>query len=315
MRGTGPIRDLIERITSYQPVVVAVELILIWLVVYAIFRFVQGTRAAGALKGLLVLLVATTVISRVLGGAEAFQRLAFLYDRFVALALIGLVVIFQPELRRALVRLGETPFFRSGPSDVVMLVDELVDAAVFLSKAKFGALVVLERNVGVAGLVEGGTVLNADLSARLLQTIFFPGSALHDLAVVVKGRSVFAAGVQLPLADPSDMPDPRFGSRHRAAVGLTKECDAIALIVSEETGRIRLAERGRLSDPLDEDSLREQLLARLAPSGPRGRRSSAPDEIGLNDTEAPASSNGVVIDSSRSELETGSSRRAAREAS
>ncbi|MCK6477474.1 MAG: DNA integrity scanning protein DisA nucleotide-binding domain protein, partial [Phycisphaerales bacterium] len=112
----------------------------------------------------------------------------------------------------------------------------------YLSRARFGGLIVIERSVGVSGLIEGGTVINAELSSRLLQTIFFPGSALHDLAVIVKGRRVHAAGVQLPLADPTDMPDPRLGSRHRAAIGLSKECDALIVVISEETGSVRIAE-------------------------------------------------------------------------
>lgn len=257
------VQDLLDRISAYPPLAVAAELILIWLVVYGIFRFVQGTRAAGALKGMLVVLFLAAVVSRVLGVAEAFQRLSYLYERFVALVAFGLVVIFQPELRRALVRLGETPFFRTTPSDIAYTVSEIVEACGYLSKARFGGLVVIERSVGLAGLLEGGTVLNAELSARLLQTIFFPGSALHDLAVIVKGRRVYAAGVQLPLAEPSDMPDPRFGSRHRAAVGLTKECDALVVVVSEETGAMRIAERGKLSSPMDQDQLQEELRVRL----------------------------------------------------
>ena len=121
----------------------------------------------------------------------------------------------------------------------------------------------IERQVGLAGLVEEGTTLNADLNAQLLKTIFFPGSALHDLAVIVKGKSIRAAGVQLPLADPADMPDPMLGSRHRAALGLSKECDAVVVVVSEETGRIRLAERGRLSEPMTYDQFPDELTSRL----------------------------------------------------
>jgi diadenylate cyclase len=257
------VQDLLDRIASYSTLVVIAEMLVIWLVVYGIFRFVQGTRAAGALKGMLVVLILAAVISRVLGVAEAFQRLSYLYERFVALVAVGLVVIFQPELRRALVRLGETPFFRSTPSDIAYTVNEIAEASVFLSRARFGGLIVIERSVGLAGLLEGGTILNAELSAPLLQTIFFPGSALHDLAVIVKGRRVHAAGVQLPLAEPSDMPDLRFGSRHRAAVGLTKECDALVVVVSEETGALRIAERGKLSSPMDEEQLREELRTRL----------------------------------------------------
>src|SRR4051812_11660369 len=257
------IQSLLDRLQTYSWWEVAIELVVIWMVVYAAARFVKGTRPAGALKGLLVLLVLVTLVSRVIGGGAAFQRLGLLYDRFVALVAVALVVIFQPELRRALVRLGETPFFRSTPKDIAYIVNEIASAAGYLSKAKFGAIVALERQIGLAGLVEGGTPLNAELSSRLLQTIFFPGSALHDLAVLVKGRTVSAAGVQLPLAEPAEMPDPTLGSRHRAAVGLSKECDAIVVVVSEETGAVRLAERGVLSDPLSIDQLRDQLEARL----------------------------------------------------
>ncbi len=261
---TDRIQSFLDRLSTYPAWQVLVELVVIWIVVYVIFRFVQGTRAAGALKGLLVLLIVVTVLSRVFGGTGSFQRLGLLYDRFLALVAISLVVIFQPELRRALVRLGETPFFRTTPKDLKFIADEIATAAAYLSKAKFGAIIVVERNVGLAGLVEGGTVLGAELSSRLLQTIFFPGSALHDLAVIIKGRTIHAAGVQLPLAEAAEMPDPSLGSRHRAAVGLSRECDAIVVVVSEETGACRIAERGRLSDRMTPAVLRQELEARMA---------------------------------------------------
>ncbi|MBX3384693.1 MAG: diadenylate cyclase CdaA [Phycisphaeraceae bacterium] len=258
------IRSLLERLSTYEGWEVALEIGLIWILVFAIFRFVQGTRAAGALKGLLLLLILITVISRVLGGTGQFQRLGLLHDRFLALAAVGLIVIFQPELRRALVRLGETPFFRTTPKDIRFVVDQIADAADYLSRAKFGALIVVERQIGLAGLIEGGTVLNAELSSRLLQTIFFPGSALHDLAVVVRGRTIHSASVQLPLAEPSDMPQDSLGSRHRAAVGLSKECDALIVVVSEETGAIRIAERGVLSKRMKVEEFRAEFERRLA---------------------------------------------------
>lgn len=257
------ITELLTRLTSYSPWEVAFELALIWIVVYGIVRFVQGTRAAGALKGLLILIVLVSVASRVAAAGERFERLSYLFDKFLALVAVGLVIIFQPELRRVLVRLGETPFFRGTPTEIAFLVEQICEASRYLARAKFGALIVIERQVGLAGLVEGGTPLKAELSAQLLQTIFFPGSALHDLAVIVKGRTIAAAGVQLPLAEAADMPDPTLGSRHRAALGLSKECDALVIVVSEETGRIRLAERGRLSDPLSAAELPEELRRRL----------------------------------------------------
>jgi diadenylate cyclase len=276
------VSDLLDRISAYSPVEVAVELLLIGLVVYAVVRFVQGTRAAGALKGIFVIVVLATITARIVGGGEAFQRLAFLYDRFLAIVAIGLLVIFQPELRRALIRLGETPFFRANSTDIAVAVDAIVEACAYLSRARFGAILVIEREIGLRAAVEGGTVLSAELSSRLLQTLFFPGTALHDLAVVIKGNVIHAAGVQLPLADPSDMPDPRLGSRHRAEVGLTKETDALVVVVSEETGDIRIAERGRLSDPMNAEELRPELLRRLRlqppAADPRTAEEAATDE-------------------------------------
>ncbi|GJQ30060.1 MAG: membrane protein [Phycisphaerae bacterium] len=283
------ILGLLSRLATYSPVEVAVEILVIWLMMYLVIRFVQGTRAAGALKGLLVLVVLVTIGSRLLGGTGSFQRIGLLHDKFLALFAIALVVIFQPELRRALVRLGETPFLRGTPRDIQILAGEITQACSYLSRAKFGAIIVIERNTPLAGVVEGGTVLNAELSARILQTIFFPGSALHDLAVIVKGRTIHAAGVQLPLAEPGEMPDPALGSRHRAGVGVTKEGDALAVIVSEESGAIRIAERGRLSDPMSADDLRDELMFRMARERPTARGALAESTSDQNpDREAAA---------------------------
>jgi diadenylate cyclase len=264
------LHGLIDRLASYPKWEVLVELMLIGAVVWVATWFVKGTRAAGALKWMFGILLLATLVARVFGGGESFQRLAFLYDRFLAVVAIGLLVIFQPELRRALLRLGEGGFFRSGSPQVAQAIDAIADAASYLSKARFGAIMVLQRQTSLDTVVEGGTVLDAALSSRLLKTIFFPGTALHDLAVVIKGNVVHAAGVQLPLADPADMPDPNLGSRHRAAVGLTKESDALAVIVSEETGHIRIAERGTLSEPLARDEVAAELLERLQVSAGDG---------------------------------------------
>jgi diadenylate cyclase len=245
-------------------------------VVFMVVRFIQGTRAAGALKGLLLLIVVGTLTVRVLGQREEFQRLQFLYDNFLTIAAVGLVVIFQPELRRGLTRLGETPLFRRTPKGLAVTVDEIAEAAAFLSRARFGAIIVIEREAQLKSFTEGGTVLNAAVSARLLQTIFFPGTALHDLAVVIRGSQVLAAGVQLPLAEPAQMPDPALGSRHRAAVGITTECDALAVVVSEESGTISLAEHGRLTRGLSRAELEELLLDKLRAAA-RKQAAAAPE--------------------------------------
>lgn len=286
----GRISGLMGRLGTYPWWEVLIEVGVIWLVVYFVFRFVQGTRAAGALKGILVLFVVVTLIARILSG-DAFGRLSFLYDRFLGIVAIALVVIFQPELRRAVIRLGETPFFRQTPKDISHVVDNLTEACGYLAKAKFGAIIVLERQVRLEGMTEGGTILKAELTARLLQTIFHPGTALHDLAVVIRGRVIHAAGVQLPLADPADMPDPTLGSRHRAAVGLTKECDALVIIVSEESGLIRISERGKLSPGFPAAAFRAQLRARLERNPDLSIDSSAEEEA-----EASEALEGTISD-------------------
>lgn len=255
---------LLQRVASYPGWETAIELAVIWIVVYTIFRFVRGTRAAGALKGTLLLLVMGTLLVRILGQQEAFQRLKYLYENFLTFLAITLIVVFQPELRRGLIRLGEAPIIRRGGAATSSVADAIVDAAGYLSRAKFGALIVIERDTKLRGIVEGGTDMRAKVSSRLLKSIFFPGSALHDLAVVISNNEISAASVQLPLAEPEDMPDPSLGSRHRAAVGVSKECDALVVVVSEETGTISIAERGRLTSGLSTDMLKRELYKRLA---------------------------------------------------
>lgn len=288
------LQNLLDRIGSYPAVEVAFELLLIGLVVWAVVRFVQGTRAAGALKGLLLIFIIATIVVRVVGGEDSFQRLGYLYDRFVALAAVALVVIFQPELRRALIRLGETPLLRGGSGEHAEVIGAVAGSCQYLAKQRFGAIIVIERQFGLRGLLEGGTVLNAELSERLLSTIFYPGSALHDLAVIIRGKKVYAAGVQLPLADPGDMPDPSLGSRHRAAVGLTKESDALVVIVSEENGRVRLADRGRLSASFDAALLGDELARRLGQ--PVGKEDAPADDDQHHDDEQGLSSAGLDDD-------------------
>ncbi len=201
--------QLLMRVQSYSKLELLAEFVAIWLVVYIVVRFVQGTRAAGALKGVLVVLLMATLVVRILGSHDSFQRLTYLYQTFLTITAIALIVIFQPELRRGFIRLGETRLFRGSASSGSDVIDSVVEASAYLSRARFGALMVLERDIGLRGLVEGGTAINAEVSARLLQTVFFPGTALHDLAVIINDDRIVAAGVQLPLAEPEEMTDPR----------------------------------------------------------------------------------------------------------
>lgn len=262
MRGFDTLRQLFGRLTAYNPFEVMAELAVIAGVVYLVWRFVRGTRAAGALRGILVVLLVVLGL-RLLAPVDAFERLSFLFDNLLGFAVVAVVIIFQPELRRAMSRIGEAPLFRTEPADVAPVVEALCAASELLSKSKFGGLIAIERRVGLREFVETGVELNADVSAELLQSIFWPNSPLHDMGVVIRGKRVVAASVPFPLADPSEVPDPNMGTRHRAAIGLSRVSDALVIVVSEETGAISLGERGRLQRWLSVDALREELRSRL----------------------------------------------------
>ena len=234
---------------------VTIELLLIGLVVFWVVRFLRGTRGARLLKGIAVVLISLYIIVRLLGSSFGLQRIEFLYSKFLIGASFAVVVVFQPELRRALMRLGETRLFRGWSQQIDEEIEALVESAVYCSRRKIGSLVAIEREVGLGGIAESGTRVNADLSAPLLNTIFFPNTELHDLGVVISQGRIAYAGVQFPLAESGEL-ERELGSRHRAAVGLSQETDAVVLVVSEETGDISIAERGRLIRKLTPDGLR-----------------------------------------------------------
>ncbi len=259
---TDQLQSLLRRIHEYitsNPLEVLVELAVIWIIVLLIARFLQGTRGARAIRGLVVILILATVVIQLLGREDSFQRLAYLYRSFLGFFALALVVVFHPELRRALVRLGEASFFGGrGGLRKARVIEELLKAVGYASKNKIGLLVAIERQVGLRGVIEYGTRLDAYVSAELLNTIFWPGSALHDMGVVITGDRVVAAGVQFPLAEGEQF-DSELGSRHRAAIGLSQETDALIVIVSEETGTISVAERGELTRGLNIEQLRHRL--------------------------------------------------------
>ena len=225
---------------------------------YGVLRFLRGTRGLRLLKGIALLLVTLYLIIRLAAAAFHLERIEFLYRQFLQFAAIAIIVVFQPELRRALMRLGETRLFRSFSNQVNEEIEQLVEAATFCAKRKIGALIAVERETGLGGIAESGTRLNAELSAALLNTIFWPNSPLHDLGVIVSQGRVTYAGVQFPLAESGEL-ERELGSRHRAAVGMSQESDAVVLVVSEETGDVSIAERGVLMRKLTPDALRGML--------------------------------------------------------
>ncbi|MEO0514458.1 MAG: diadenylate cyclase CdaA [Planctomycetota bacterium] len=234
------------------------ELAVIWVVVYLTLRFLRGTRGARVIKGVAIILIIGTLTIQIFGGANQLERLSFLYSGFLGFISIALVIVFQPEIRRALVRLGETRFFRQTGLRKARVVEELLGSMQYLSRNKVGALIAIERQVGLGGIVEAGIRVDADVTKELLNTIFWPGSALHDMGVVIRGDRIVAAGVQFPLAE-GDSVEQELGSRHRAAIGLSGEVDSLILVVSEETGTISVAERGTLTRHLSIEDLRRVL--------------------------------------------------------
>ena len=247
---------------GYNPFQVGAELLLIGLFVNWCARVLHGTRGARLLRGVLILLVAATLIVRVLADQFGWARFELLYRYFIIGMVFMSLVAFQPELRRALIRAGEMRFVRR-KSPHGKLVSALVESAGYLSRNRYGGLIAIQRGVGLANWAENGTAINAEISANLLKSIFFPNSALHDLGVIIRGERVWAAGCQFPVAESGEV-DANLGSRHRAAVGLSAESDALVLVVSEETGTISLADKGRLTRYLALDDLEEELNTRLA---------------------------------------------------
>lgn len=244
-----------------EPWIVILELLVIWLLIYAIVSFLQGTRGARALKGVLLLFVIGTLFVRVIIPEDSFERLNYIYSGLFNFSAIALVILFAPEIRRGLVRLGEWTVGTGGLRKQ-LLIEEVIAAVQYLSKNKVGALIAVEREVGLRSITEAGIGLDCLVSRQVLNTIFWPGSALHDMGVVVRGDRIVAAGVQFPLAEGEQISS-ELGSRHRAAIGLSQEADALIIVVSEETGTISMAERGTLTRGLTVETLRSTLITGL----------------------------------------------------
>ena len=277
--------NFLTALRSYEPWKVALELLIIGAVLFWVVRFLQGTRGARLLRGILVVLIGGYVAVRVLERLVGLIALGYLYNRFLLFASVATVVVFQPELRRALMRLGDTRLFGSGGSRVQTQLDEIVDAASFCSRRKIGLLVAVERDVALAGGTEGATRLDGELTSRLLTTIFWPNSPLHDLGVIVSKGRVAYAGVQFPLAESGEI-EKDLGSRHRAAVGMSADSDALVIVVSEETGGISVAEDGKLQRKLSPERLREVL--ELGLNVDEEDAAPAEDDEGFSDAETEA---------------------------
>lgn len=235
-----------------------VDIFIVAFIVYKIIGFIQETRAAQLVKGLLLLVLATFLSDKL-----NLYTLNWMLSGVLTLGVLALVVVFQPELRRALEYFGRRKFTSSfGKVDknkAKNVSTEITRAIDSFSNNKTGVLIVIEKQTALSDIAESGTVLDAAISAELLGNIFYEGSPLHDGAVIIRGTRIFAAGCVLPLTA-NKMISKELGTRHRAGIGITENSDSVAIIVSEETGIISIAKDGKLVRFLDVKTVEKTLL-------------------------------------------------------
>jgi len=235
-----------------------VDIFIMSYVFYRIIIIIRGTRAEQLVKGLILLLLAMVISDQ-----AGLDTLHWTLRQTMTVGLIAIPIVFQPELRRALEQLGRGKIFKStywswSTKDFENMLDELTKAIPVLVKRRIGALIVMERSTGLKEWVETGIAVNGLVTAELLVNIFFPRSPLHDGAVIIRGDQIVAAGCYLPLTDDPGL-SKELGTRHRAGIGITDYSDAVAIIISEETGIISVAHDGVLTRYLDEKKLRKIL--------------------------------------------------------
>jgi diadenylate cyclase len=241
-----------------------IDILIVAFVLYRLMLLIRGTRAVQLIKGLVVLLVATAVSSLL-----NLNTVHWLLKQTMTALVVALPIVFQPELRRALEKLGGGDFFarpltQMAEGDRSALIDEVVRAVQNMSATRTGALIVLERGTGLEEFVDTGIKVEGLVTAELLVNIFIPKSPLHDGAAIIRGDRLQAAACVLPLSESREL-SRELGTRHRAAVGLTEQSDALAVVVSEETGVVSLAVEGNLYRRLNETGLRELLVKFLQP--------------------------------------------------
>jgi len=256
--------DYLRRVATHEWYWVAIELILIGLVVYWIVDFLEGTRGERLFRAVIFILIVGVLVLKLLVGRFPLERLQYLFNGFLIGVLIVTITAFQPEVRRALMRIGESHLWSGASQKLSRAAEELVSAVTELSAARIGAIIVIEKRVALGELIDTGVRIDARVTAELLRTIFQPGTALHDMAVVIRNDRIIAARVQLPLAEAGSVSGTGLGSRHRAAIGITTGSDAVCLVVSEETGIVSVAENGKLTRNMVESRLIEALASGLS---------------------------------------------------
>ncbi len=253
------------------------EIILVAIIIYKLYKMLEGTRAVTLVKGILVLFVVNFACN-----IMHLHLLSWLFEKFMTWSVIVMPIVFQPELRRTLERLGEGKFLFEDrilfegratldEEEALKVIKELVVAAMELSRTKTGALMVIEREMGLNDISDTGIKIDGLITSEFLLNVFIVNTPLHDGAAIIRGKRLISAGCLLPLTERRGLPK-ELGTRHRAAIGLSEQCDALVLIVSEETGTISIADNGKLTRRFDSETLTAALRPAFIKSQPKGVR-------------------------------------------
>ena len=275
---------------AWRPVV---EILILTVGIYYVLRFIRGTRGAPVVTGFMVVLLAFVLVSFLLD----LKVLQYLLGAFSAFFILAVLVIFQPELRRMLAELGNLPLFATAHEQREN-IEVIIQTVERLSDVRIGALIAIEQSIRLQEAVESGIVVDCEATPEMLETIFFPNNAIHDGGVILKGDRIACAACIFPLTQRQDL-NKSLGTRHRAAIGLSEETDAVIVVVSEETGAVSYAYRGQLVRGVTLEELRAFLTSVLVTQAGRSRNwmglvrfwrrdQTGPGPVALTATAAPA---------------------------
>jgi len=267
-----------------------IEILVLAICIYQIYRAFRATRGAQILVGLGIILVVLTLVSQIFN----FQVIGWLITRAAAVLAFALLVIFQPELRNALARLGSNPLFSFSSKRRLVFIERFADAVIALSKKRIGALFAIQRGISLKHHLESGVVLDAQFSPELSMAVFHPKAPLHDGGMIIADDRVAGAACVFPVTQ-REMHDRSTGLRHRAAIGLTEETDAVAVVVSEETGAISICIDGSLQRNLTEKQFRERIAEIFLSSKPANENETA-EKLGREGSVTSSGDSDLVSD-------------------
>lgn len=253
----------IGQIFTWQNLMNVLDILIVWYIIYRLIMLVKGTKAVQLVKG-----ISLIILIRIVAGFLKLHTLTYFVDQVLSWSVIGIIVIFQPEIRRGLEHLGRSPIFGGSSGGAKKssehMIHELDKAIQYMSKRRIGALITIQQSTGLEDYIETGIPLDADISGELLINIFIPNTPLHDGAVIISDNKIAVASAYLPLSDNTMIPK-KLGTRHRAAVGISEVTDAITIVVSEETGGVTITRNSQFMLDLTRDEYLKYLTAQLVP--------------------------------------------------